>query len=358
MQPNPFYAVGDTHSPEERQLANRKYLHELESSKEGLTDLAKFAYENPRLGTSIGRLKLENPLMVGAGWDKFGEAVRGLTTLGFSAVEIGTIPLYAQDGNPQPRHFFPNDGVALNRYGFNSPGAEIVKQNLDAYAQDNVVIGINVGKNRDVILDEAPEVHAKAIEILYDHAAYFVINVSSPNTKDVRDQQAKAVLANIANAVQRVVRNRKPVFIKIAPELSPPEIEDVLEVVADHKLEGIIASNTTNNPSIKAEYGKEWRNEAGGLSGDSDAYRQLVNKQISFIYKQTNGSVPTIGVGGIKDVSSAIDKIKAGASALQIVTALNFSGPSLPGKINEGIIEYMDKYGIDNIDQLIGIAAE
>ena len=362
---NPFYYDDDTLDPEQRQLANRKFLHEREHSPKGSQELTKLAYrgrsyENPKLKTRVGRLELKNPLMVAAGWDKFGETVKGLSLLGFSAVEVGTIPLNAQIGNPKPRHFILGPGVYLNRYGFNSPGAAAVKRSLERYKTDGLTIGINIGKNKEVSLEQAPEVHAQVAELLYDQAAYFVINVSSPNTADVRSQQAKSVLLKISEAVMNIVKQRgnaKPVFVKIAPELSPSELGDVIEVVAACKLEGIIASNTTNNPSIKAKYGEQWKDEAGGLSGDDDDFRSLVDTQIRFIYQQTKGSMPIIGVGGVQDVATALSKIKLGASALQIMSALNVCGPTLAGTINQGLVAYMEQEGVANLAQLIGIDA-
>jgi dihydroorotate dehydrogenase len=359
---NPFHPADDSLDPEQRQLANREFLHEREHSAEGSQELAKLTYhgrryENPKLKTRVGRLELENPLMVAAGWDKFGEAVEGLSLLGFSAVEVGTIPLNAQIGNPKPRHLEMGPGVYLNRYGFNSPGAAIVKKNLERYKRDGLTIGINIGKNKEVSLEQAPEVHARVAELLYDQATYFVINVSSPNTPDVRSQQTKSILSKIAKAVLSVVQgkgNLKPVFVKIAPELLPSELSDVIEVVTDYKLEGIIASNTTVNAKIKAKYGEQWKDEAGGLSGDDDDFRDLVNAQIRFIYKQTQGAVPIIGVGGIQDVTTALDTIKAGASALQIMSALNVYGPALPGIINEGLMAYIEKEGVADLAQLVG----
>lgn len=362
MPVNTFYPPNDALDPEERQLANRALLHDKEMLPEGREEIRKLAYnqrrfQDSRLQTRVGSLTFENPLGVAAGWDKFGESVIGLHELGFGAIEVGTIPRYAQPGNPKPRHFILAPGVMLNRYGFNSPGAESVKKNLQRYRDSRVPVGINIGKNKDVSLEQAPEDHAFVAKLLYDEATYFSLGVSSPNTTDVRAQQAKSILSQIAKAVQDVIREQeevKPVFVKVAPDLTPAQLEDIIEVVFETGLSGIIAANTVPDGNLKAQYGEKWRNELGGLSGDDSAYRELSTKMIGFIHRETNGELLVIGAGGVKNTETAVEKLLAGASAVQIMTALQFVGPSLPGRINEGLVEFMDKEGVAKISDLVG----
>lgn len=362
---NPFYPPGDTLDPEERQLANRSFLTEREDTPAGLAELTELTGHegrvvDPRLRVNVGGVTLDNPLMVAAGWDKFGESVAGLYHLGFGAVEVGSIQRDPQPGNPKPRHFVLAPGVYLNRYGFNTPGAAAVGENLVKYRNSNVPLGINIGKNKNVSLDDAPQAHADVAKLLYDLATYFVINVSSPNTVGLRDQQAKGVLTEIAKAVREVITEAerpKSVFVKIAPELTFDQTADVIEVVRATGIDGIIATNSSGNNDLKGKYGEQWKGEIGGLSGDDPDFRRISTDLVRFIYKESGDKVPVIGVGGIQDTATALEKIQAGASAIQVMTALNFQGPSLPGDINAGLLEFMEREGVRSIAELVGTEA-
>ena len=176
-----------------------------------------------RLQVVVGGVTFDNPVMVGAGWDKAGRAIQALYTLGFASVEVGSVLAMPQDGNPKPRQFMLSPGVALNRLGFNSPGMHVVAANLARYAKSGIPVGISLGKNKEVQVKDAPQAHAVVAERLYDYAAYFAINVSSPNTPGLRALQEKKPLTDIVQAVNEVMENmggRKPLFVKIAPELS------------------------------------------------------------------------------------------------------------------------------------------
>ena len=344
----------------------RNALHLAEATPLTLKLLELFSYRqrhfrDARLHVILGDIKFENPLMVGAGWDKAGKAVLGLYTLGFAGVEVGSVTALPQPGNPKPRQFMLGPGVALNRLGFNSPGMEIVAKNLEKYRGSGIPIGISLGKNRDVAASEAPEALAVVARRLYQHAAYFAINVSSPNTPGLRSLQDKAPLTEIAQAVNAAMDasgGRKPLFVKIAPELSLHAINDVIEVVLANGLTGIIASNTTIDPNLKAQYGERWRNEEGGLSGDNAEYRKLVTQQIAHIYRETSGRLEIIGVGGVKDTETVLEKIKAGAKIVQVVTAVRGEGPSLPGRIIRGLALYMEKEGLKSLEEIRGMAAK
>lgn len=340
----------------------REALHLAEATPFTLKLLEQFAHQrerftDQRLNVVLGGVELDNPVMVGAGWDKAGRAVQGLYTLGFSGVEVGSVLAYPQEGNPKPRQFMLGPGVALNRLGFNSSGMEVVAQNLERYSGSGIPVGISIGKNKDVKPKDTPEVHAMVAKRLYSDAAYFVVNVSSPNTPGLRELQDKEPLTDIVQAVNGTMDKmggRKPLFVKIAPDLTNDAVNDVIKVVADNELTGIIATNTTIRPDLKAQYGKQWRNEAGGLSGDNDEFRRMVTEKVSHIYRETGGKMEIIGIGGIKDTKTALEKIRAGAKIVQIVTAIRGEGTTLPGRINRGLAHYMDKEGIRDINEIVG----
>lgn len=316
----------------------------------------RYAHEN--LHTTIGSVALENPTMVGAGWDKKGRAVRGLHALGFSGVEVGSVLEHPQPGNEKPRQFFFGDGVSLNRLGFNSPGMDVVAANLDRYRTDDIPIGISIGKNKEVSADDAPAAHAAVAERMADYASYFAINVSSPNTPGLRALQDKEPLRRIAQAVRATLRSKghmQDIFVKIAPELTPDAINDVIDVVYGSGLTGIVASNTTISPDLKGRYGR--RDEAGGLSGNDPDFRAMSVKQIAHIYRETKGKISIIGVGGVKDAETALEKIRAGASAVQLVTALRGEGPSVANEINRGISKQLRREGVKNIREIVGVDA-
>lgn len=341
----------------------REFLHLAEMSPLTLDVLRYLCcgntmrFTDPRLRVNLSGIELDNPLLVGAGWDKKGRALKALWTLGFSGVEVGSVLEYGQPGNPKPRQFMLNSGVCLNWLGFNSPGMEEVSRNLSRYRNSDIRIGISIGINKFVMPKHSPMAHAAVAEYLYDYASYFAINVSSPNTENLRKLQEKEKLNDIVQAVKHVNSEHhvpKPVFVKIAPELSYDQIDDVISVVLDNGIAGIIATNTTNNPEIKGKYGEKWKNTPGGLSGDDDDYRRLSNEKIAHIYRQAGESLDIIGVGGIKDRKTAIEKIRAGAKALQIVTGLRGEGLSLPDTINRGLADYLEKEGIKDINELVG----
>jgi dihydroorotate dehydrogenase len=344
----------------------RNALHFAETTPATLKLLEKFAYKgrrfvDERLHVTLGGVEFENPLLVGAGWDKSGKAVKGLYTLGFAGIEVGSVTAHPQPGNPKPRQFMLAPGVALNRLGFNSPGMDAVARNLERYQKSAIPLGISLGKNKDVPASEVPEAHAAVTRRLYQHAAYFAVNVSSPNTPGLRSLQDKAPLTDIVQAVNAVMDElgeRKPLFVKIAPELTERAIDDVIEVVVENGLTGIIATNTTIDPDLKAMYGERWLNEEGGLSGDNAIYRRTATQKIAHIYRETAGRVEIIGVGGIKDVATALEKIKAGARAVQVVTAIRGEGTTLAGRITRGIAAYLDRTGAKSVEELIGIDAK
>ncbi len=192
-------------------------------------------------------------------------------------------------------------------------------------------------------------------ERLYNEASYFVVNVSSPNTPGLRELQDKEALTDIVQAVNSVMDSkgrRKPLFVKIAPDLTDTAVNDVIQVVLDNGLTGIIATNTTNNDQIKGKHGKA--GEMGGISGDNPDFRRMATEKVAHIRRVAGDSLEIIGVGGIKDTTTALEKIKSGARLIQVVTAIRGEGTTLPGKINRGLVEYMEQEGIDHLNELVG----
>lgn len=358
--------VVDHLDAEAEHVAIREFLYAIENSAEPEKLFEKMRGDTPRvfdarLTVSLAGVTLENPLMVGPGWDKVGHAVRALYELGFAGVEVGSIMEKPQPGNPKPRHFNLKPGVPLNRYGFNTPGMEVVAENLSAYQAMNIPIGINIGKNKIVPEEQAPEKYAAVAKRLYDLGSYVVINVSSPNTPGLRALQDKGPLTNIVKATQSALESAgggKPLFVKIAPDMTLDAVDDVIDVALSSEIAGIVATNTTSSSDIKAKYGEEWRNEMGGVSGDDDQFRTMSTDIIKHIYKKAGKELIIIGVGGVKDVETALEKIRAGASVVQVVAALDAYGPKLPGDILRGIMGHLDKERVSSISELIGVDAE
>lgn len=312
-------------------------------------------FRDKRLETEIDGLRLENPLIVGAGWDKKGRAVAGLWAMGFSCAEIGSVTLRSQPGNPKPRLFSLAPGVFLNRLGFNSPGAEGVAQNLNRASPLPMPVGISIGLNKDSSEENAPAEHAEVARKLLPFASYFAVNVSSPNTPGLRDLQSKDALREILKSIDAARGEKKiPVYAKISPETSFAEIDGVMEAVLSSGSAGIIATNTTDSPRIKAKYGARWANESGGVSGDDADYRKLSTERIAYIRSQTKGKITIIGSGGIKDAETALEKLKAGANALQVFTAIRGEGAWVARNINRGLVRFMEQNGIKSVSELVG----
>jgi dihydroorotate dehydrogenase len=280
--------------------------------------------------------RFPNRVGVAAGYDKNAVCWRGLSALGFGHVEVGTITNLAQPGNPKPRLFrYPDQGAIINRMGFNNEGAERVARRLAKMAppgRRRMPIGVNIGKSKVASLDQAIEDYLGSFCRLARHADYLVVNVSSPNTPDLRKLQdserlgellAALVAANTGD-VAGPGRNRCPILVKIAPDLSFREIDGVLETIDSLELDGIIATNTTlARPGVFAE-----NKEAGGLSGVPLARKSTL--VIRYIARRTEGRLPIIGVGGIVDGITAGEKMDAGASLVQVYSGMIFRGPSLP----------------------------
>jgi dihydroorotate dehydrogenase len=315
--------------------------------------------EDPRLHTEVAGLEFENPVMVGAGWDKKGRCLDGLYYLGFSGVEVGSVLIFPQRGNDRPRLWVDKEtkGVGLNRLGFNSLGVETVEANLTAQNRPGVT-GISVGKNKLLPDELAPWAHKAVVERLYDVGDYFVINVSSPNTPGLRDQLKPDPLRDNIQAVKRALTELggKPLFIKTTVDLALEDLDNVIEVCLDEGVDGMIDSNTTIDDDLKARYG--WRGETGGLSGNDPEFRRRANERMKYITRTTRDTgLQRIGVGGISDAATAIERLEAGAQVIQVVTGIRQRKGRIARDINKGILEHLDRTGAGSVEDIIGVAA-
>lgn len=321
-----------------------------------------FAVENPALQQTLWGLNFRNPVGLAAGYDKDARATAALPALGFGFVEIGTVTPRAQSGNPRPRVFrYPFSQAIINRMGFPGEGATAVAERLRALPHPHCVpIGINLGKNKDTPLEHAAEDYVFALEVLFPYGDYLTVNVSSPNTPGLRLLQGAdalpELLAAVAAANQRLAaeyqRPALPLLVKIAPDLDPEDISAIAQLAkGDHPLvDGFIATNTTiDRPAGHPEYV-----QAGGLSGMP--LRSRANAVIAQLYRETAGKVPIVGVGGISCPADAYEKIRAGASLLQIYTGLVFRGPELLREILLELPDLFEQDGFCHISAALGTA--
>ena len=293
---------------------------------------ALFEVNDPRLEVSAFGLKFKNPIGLAAGYDKNGVAVAGLSALGFGHIEIGTVTRRPQPGNPRPRLHRVSDAALINSMGFPNVGASALK--IDR-AGDRSRIGVNIGKGKDTPLAQAAEEYAALFEDVHPLADYVAINVSSPNTLQIRRLQARDYLDDLLSQVARArdtLAPRKPVLVKIAPDLSEAEIDDVLAAIDLAGIDGLIATNTTLG---RGGVPDRCRDLKGGLSGSPLSARST--EVIRYVARRTQGRLPIIGVGGIMDAAGAVEKLQAGATLLQLYTGLVYAGPSLVRDINRAL---------------------
>ncbi len=319
-----------------------------------------YCVKNAAMEQTLWGLKFPNPLGLAAGFDKDGVAASIWSRLGFGFAELGTVTLQAQPGNPRPRLFrLPQDKAALNRMGFNNHGADALAARLSQKADciRPVPLGINLGKSKVTPLEEAAADYLGSFRLLKDLGDYFVVNVSSPNTPGLRSLQDSAQLSQIVDALQQENQGLKPIVVKIAPDLEWEAIADVLNLAQTYQLAGIIATNTTIRRDIlKTQHleatGKLVSEEAGGISGAP--LRQRSTEVIRFIYKQTQGQLPIIGVGGIFTTEDAWEKITAGASLVQVYTGWVYEGPWMVRRILEGLLQKLEERGLGSISEAVG----
>jgi dihydroorotate dehydrogenase len=354
---------------------------------------ALYAIHDTRLEIEAFGLRFKNPVGLAAGYDKNGAAVRGLSTLGFGHVEVGTVTLLPQVGNPKPRvHRIPTARGAINSMGFPNDGVDaLLKQCNEWYGtgdrgqgtgdkgyasrgtgdkRQQIIderqatsdkrratrIGINIGKGKDTPLERAAADYCELLKRVYRYADYITVNVSSPNTLNLRQLQAREAMESLLKAVTRVRDNeavspRVPVLVKIAPDLNEAELDDALAAIALSGIDGIIATNTTTSRAgIPAKHAEL----KGGLSGEP--LRQRATRIIRYVAQHTAGQLPIIGVGGIMSADDAFEKIRAGAWLVQVYTGMVYAGPGLAWQINRGLLRACKQASVQSVRELVGVA--
>jgi dihydroorotate dehydrogenase len=338
-------------------------LNLLSLSRLGLDALGSF-YEAPRLPVKLWGLEFPNPVGVAAGMDKAAVAVPAWEAMGFGFVELGGVTWHPQPGNPSPRMFrAPADQALVNRMGFNNAGAGAVAKRLADWKARGLwpksPVGINLGKSKITANEQAAEDYRQSLSALWPHADFFVVNVSSPNTPNLRELQDRDALNQVLAAVQGENRKQaaagkaKPVLVKIAPDLTLSAIDEVLQVAEKHQLAGIVATNTTiERPTSEDEACRKTYAETGGLSGAP--LRQRSTEIIRYIFERTEGRLPIIGVGGIFSAEHAWEKIRAGATLLQCYTGLVYEGPGIAREVVRGLTDRLAAEGFASIAQAVG----
>ena len=374
-QLRPFLFASDAEKVHERMLS----IVESISKIPGFLPFLRWQFreENPVLRTKLLGRTLENPVGLAAGFDKDGRIHPALFALGFGFVEVGTVTPQPQSGNPRPRLFrLLKDHAVINRMGFNNQGAwkmaeRLVAITLKIKLEDteyfdhsgdypaNIasgMLGINIGKNKDTALENATEDYVSALSTLHPFADFLTLNISSPNTEDLRNLQEKDALRALLDSVcarrdkldQNHLRNT-PLLVKLAPDLDDDALENCIRVIQEFSIQGVIATNTTiERPELKSKH----RNQSGGLSGKP--LRKRSTELIRNLSAELGADVPIIGVGGIFNGADAYEKIRAGASAVQIYTALIFEGPGLVRKIKAELANLLEKDGFKSVTEAVG----
>ncbi len=295
--------------------------------------------------------------------DKHAEALPAWQALGFGFTELGAATWHPQPGNPSPRMFRAiSEAAIINRMGFNNPGAEAIAQILAQWRANGRwprhPVGMNLGKSKVTPLEKAAEDYAQSFRVLRSHLDFFVVNVSSPNTPNLRQLQDKAALDEILAALQQNQstaggQSSKPIFVKISPDLSFEALDEILELAGPRNIAGIVATNTTiTRPQTGDAFSQGIYAEAGGLSGRP--LRARSTEIIGHLFRQTRGQLPIIGVGGIFDAAGAWEKITAGASLIQVYTGLVYEGPGLAGAIVKGLLDRLEKHGLKDLREAVG----
>jgi dihydroorotate dehydrogenase len=333
--------------------------HRLTVAALHLLPLRSGGRDDPRLAVRAFGLTFPNPLGIAGGFDKHAEAPDALLGLGFGFAEVGTVTPRPQAGNPRPRVFrLPQEAAIINRYGFNSEGHAAVVRRLTRRAGRGGIVGVNIGANRDAT-DRVAD-YVAGVEAFAALATYLVVNVSSPNTPGVRDLQATealdALLARVLEARDRAAERhgRKPVLLKIAPDLGEADLDAIVAVAASQRIDGMIVSNTTVARPLR-DPASAHAGEMGGLSG-----RPLFPRSTQVLaqaFLRADGRFPLVGVGGIDSAEAAYAKVKAGATLLQLYTALVFEGPGLIAAIKRGLASHLARDGYEHLADAVGTEA-
>lgn len=301
---------------------------------------AKYATRDIKLRREVFGLAFENPVGLAAGFDKNATFYRQFSAFGFSFIEVGTVTPLGQSGNARPRSFrLPEDRALINRMGFNNHGARTIAERLGK-GRTNMIVGGNIGKNTTTSNESAEEDYADAFIALYDYVDYFVVNVSCPNISDLSHLQDRDQLAGILSRLSSIragMLRKRPILVKISPDLNWEQIDDVLELVGEFNMDGIVATNTTvTRTGLSTTPEKIEKIGRGGLSGKP--IRERATEIIRYISEKTGGTLPIIGVGGIMNPDDALEKLRAGASLVQVYTGFIYEGPGLVKKINKALL--------------------
>jgi dihydroorotate dehydrogenase len=311
----------------------------------GVASIIKSIYvvNDKRLERNLFGLTFPNPVGLAAGFDKDAKLFDELGYYGFGFIEIGTLTPKAQPGNEQPRMFrLPEDEALINRMGFNNGGVDAAVERLKK-RKTTIIIGGNIGKNKVTPNEEAVNDYEKCFEVLFDYVDYFVVNVSSPNTPNLRALQDKEPLTKLLKRMKELnalKKAPKPILLKIAPDLTNEQLNDIIEIVAETHIDGVVATNTTISRSeLHTSSEKLETIGAGGLSGRPLARRST--EVVRYLSERSNKAFPIIAVGGIHTAEDAIEKLNAGASLVQIYTGFIYEGPGIVKRINKGILNSM-----------------
>lgn len=300
-----------------------------------------FSFPDPSLAVEAFGLSFKNPVGLAAGYDKSGTAMHGLACLGFGHLELGTVTLDAQSGNPRPRVFrLVEDEALINRMGFPNGGVKQLLTRLKNRPSD-VVVGVNIGRSAETPTEQATRDYVRLMEMVYLQADYLAVNISSPNTVGLRRLQGRRLLEGLLRTLantrsELAAENHRwvPILVKLAPDLGAPELKEAIEVILESRMDGVIATNTT---TARAGLNSERRSESGGLSGRP--LRELSTDMIRVVHAASNGKLPVIGVGGIFGPRDAGEKLDAGASLVQVYTGLVYKGPGLVRTILSAMAE-------------------
>lgn len=331
-----------------------------------LLGLARWRVRDERLAQRLWGLRFPNPVGLGAGYDKWGRGIRAWHALGFGFAEIGTVTAVAQDGNPTPRLVrLPADKAVINRMGFNNDGSAATAHRLAQWDRAGILhripVGVNIGKSKVTPLEDAKLDYVASLDRLWPYADYIVVNVSSPNTPGLRELQESVALGGILEELVKLNRvkasltgaRRRPILVKVAPELTDEQFDAAIDQVQAVGVHGIIVCNTTlSREGLKSS--SKLADQAGGLSGAPLAERSLAMLRRAVARAP---ELPVISVGGIATADDVWERLAAGASLVQVWTALIYGGPSLVARINRGLVARMDAEGVRDISELIGSSA-
>jgi len=351
----PLFFTGDAETMHDRMTALGRRL-----ASTNLAWLLErfYAVNDPSLGTSLWGLRFKNPVGLAAGFDKNAYLLNFLPALGFGFLEVGTVTPVGQPGNDRPRLFrLPRDRALVNRMGFNNEGAAAMKRRLKRH-HAHIPVGVNIGKNKATPNEDALRDYEICFEALAKVCDFMVVNVSSPNTPNLRELQEKEALWALVGRLaemNRALPKPLPLLVKIAPDLTDEALEDIVEIVKAVRLDGVIAVNTTISRSgLATPAAAVEKMGAGGVSGPPVLKR--CTEIVAFLHERLGKDVPIIGVGGIFSAEDAYAMIKAGASLVQVWTGLIYEGPGLVKKINKGLAKLLKRDGFANVRDAVGAA--